>query len=179
VLWATPAVFIEYLVLISLYGQVSGLGDLMISLQISALPGSYAILLALASPRLIQPGALPATDFPAGYYVYTGSAGGPGCIRARLMRHVLGAGKKHWHVDWLRQASIPVACWFKTGDAPLECKWIQRLMQLEGFFFPLAGFGASDCRYRCPAHLIGFYQLPDIASLSVLFECDEPPVLCK
>ena len=37
-----------------------------------------------------------------------------------------------------------------------ECGCLQRLAALPEAFFPLAGFGASDCRGGCRAHLVAF-----------------------
>jgi hypothetical protein len=42
----------------------------------------------------------------------------------------------------------------------LECLWSQALATQSGAFLPASGFGASDCRAGCAAHLVGFELLP-------------------
>ena len=45
-----------------------------------------------------------------------------------------------------------------TNGARLECTWVKRLLALLGASAPAPGFGSSDCRNGCPAHLV---RLPD------------------
>jgi hypothetical protein len=49
--------------------------------------GSYALFLSLLHQVHLAVGRLGAFDFPAGAYVYLGSANGPGGLRARLAHH--------------------------------------------------------------------------------------------
>lgn len=104
-------------------------------------------------------GALGAFHFPAGWYVYVGSAHGPGGVDARLRRHRSPRKALRWHVDYLRAA----ARWVEAWAAPLardgECEWARRLAQLPGAQIPAPRFGASDC--RCPGHLVHFPARPD------------------
>ena len=120
--------------------------------------GAYALVLRMERPALLRVGALGEASFPAGVYVYLGSARGPGGIQARLGRHLRGSSRPRWHVDYLRAVAVPVA-WAVTTDPapglPWECAWSQRLAALPEAWIPLPGFGASDCRQGCPAHLIG------------------------
>ena len=100
--------------------------------------------------------------FPAGDYIYLGSAQGPGGLRARLGRHLLGSGKHHWHIDHLRAATQVRGFGYQirlveSGVAPhlpLECVWSQKLAALSGVNLPVPDFGASDCRSGCRAHLV-------------------------
>ncbi len=129
------------------------------------LPGAYWLVLYLAAPARLAVGRLGNTVFPAGWYVYTGSARGPGGVRARLGRHLRGSPRRRWHIDALRAVSQPVACGWTTApdpSPPWECRWAQALAAAPGAFIPLAGFGASDCRHHCPAHLVGFITLPSL-----------------
>jgi Uri superfamily endonuclease len=132
-----------------------------------AATGSYAIEIVLDRAAGIRVGKLGEHNFQAGNYVYCGSANGPGGLRARLSRHLLGAEKMHWHVDYLRQAGSVQSMVYQlnetsahviesenNGFMPLECAWSQRLSQLGGASIPVPGFGASDCRSGCRAHLI-------------------------
>lgn len=123
-------------------------------------PGAYAVVLCLGRPTRLRVGALGEAEFPAGVYVYLGSARGPGGVRARLGRHLRGVGRPRWHVDALRAVAQPIAWGYTTAPPPglpWECAWSQHLLAAHPHaFVPLPGFGASDCAHGCPAHLVGF-----------------------
>ncbi len=123
--------------------------------------GTYALVLTLAHACVLDAGALGKVHFPASTYVYLGSAHGSGGLRARLGRHVAGQGKRHWHIDVLRRAARVVGFVYalQTADSwpghmRLECVWSQALSMAPGVLIPVLGFGASDCRSGCPAHLV-------------------------
>jgi Uri superfamily endonuclease len=134
-------------------------------------PDTYALLLKLDKQERITVGKLGIFDFPAGYYLYVGSALGPGGLRARLARHRRGSenssqssssqrGKKlHWHIDYLLQRVQLVEVWHVVSEERLECKWSEVAIRLPGAQVPVQGFGSSDC--RCPAHLIYFSARPN------------------
>lgn len=117
---------------------------------LTSAPGLYALALRLLARTEIAVGALGAHVFPAGPYVYVGSAWGSGGLSARLGRHLRGGGKRHWHVDALRARAEPVAIWWAEG-ARDECAWAQRLLADPGAQVIVPRFGASDC--TCAAHL--------------------------
>ena len=72
--------------------------------------GSYLILLELPHPRRITVGALGTRDFPAGFYVYVGSA--QRGLSRRIARHRRKRGSSlHWHVDYLRREASVVDSW--------------------------------------------------------------------
>jgi Uri superfamily endonuclease len=131
---------------------------------ISRLPvpaGSYVLQLHLSRAHQIQVGKFAQAIFPAGEYIYLGSALGPGGLRARLGRHLRATGKHQWHIDYLRSVADVHAMGYglardEAGNQPMECAWSQALVNLPGAFIPLAGFGAGDCRSGCQAHLVGF-----------------------
>jgi Uri superfamily endonuclease len=131
-------------------------------------PGVYAVHFRLQSPVSLTIGSLGIHLLAAGEYIYVGSARGAGGIRARLGRHLRGSRKVRWHVDFLRSVSqveafayeileekgdLPV---FKKAAVPAECRIIQAICQWDRAYIPVAGFGASDCRHGCAAHLVGF-----------------------
>jgi Uri superfamily endonuclease len=127
--------------------------------------GVYALEFALDRAHAVRIGRLGQAWFPAGEYVYVGSACGPGGLRARLGRHLRrGAGKKfHWHIDYLLPFAQPrlfcygvVSPGLLAGCRRLECNWSQFLLDLPGASAAMKGFGASDCRSGCPAHLVAF-----------------------
>lgn len=130
-------------------------------------PGTYALILTLKSPRTVSIGKLGEFTLLGGYYLYLGSAYGPGGLRARLGRHLRGSDQAHWHIDELRQIAA-VAGWgytvarvAKKTIPPVECQWSQLLAGYPSASIPVPKFGASDCRSGCPAHLIYF---PDPAA---------------
>jgi Uri superfamily endonuclease len=89
--------------------------------------------------------------FPAGLYVYTGRAARG--LRARVLRHVRGAARKHWHIDYLlsrREVRIERVALAST-DPDEECA-VNRAAAGKGRC-PVQAFGASDCKKRCEAHL--------------------------
>lgn len=125
-------------------------------------PGTYAIVLRLESGRAIRVGRLGYFDFPIGYYLYLGSALGPGGLAGRLGRHLaLDAGQRrpHWHIDYFRRQARIQALWYITGTARREHDWAELAAQLDGASIPAPRFGASDC--RCPSHLYHFTITPD------------------
>jgi Uri superfamily endonuclease len=119
-------------------------------------PGTYALQLHLANPIEREIGKLGRISFPAGEYIYIGSAFGPGGLRARLGRHLHLLKKPHWHIDYLLPPAQPVGFWAITLSAHLECIWVTALMTLPGAYFPARELGSSDCRNGCPAHLLAF-----------------------
>ena len=54
-----------------------------------------------------------------------------------------------------------------AGTTRLECVWVKRLIALDGTSVPAPGFGSSDCRNGCPAHLV---QLPGALKPAALEE---------
>ena len=124
--------------------------------------GTYALILALDSPRQIAIGRLGNYDLHAGYYLYLGSARGAGGLRARLGRHLRGNGRPHWHIDYLRKITTVQGWGFRVSAAaekntnPMECAWSQWLGNTPGASIQVPRFGASDCRSGCQAHLIHF-----------------------
>ncbi len=127
------------------------------SVKIPPEPGSYILLLHLADGKTISIGRLGAFPFPAGAYLYLGSAFGPGGLAARLRRHLAGTGRLHWHIDYLRQEATPAQIWY-IQDRRREHAWAKVIQGLSGASIPAPRFGASDC--RCPTHLFHFPELP-------------------
>lgn len=89
-----------------------------------------------------------------GIYYYVGSAKGPGGLRARINRHLRGAKKLHWHIDYLltNQASIVTHVVYAETEKP-ECVLVPVLERL-GATHIARGFGSSDCKYKCFSHLL-------------------------
>lgn len=121
-----------------------------------AAPGIYALALRLAEPLTLTI-RRQFYSLPSGIYIYVGSAYGPGGIRARLGRHLRSVGRPHWHIDSVRAVAEIIGWHYARRSASYECKWAQTLAARADTTIPVPGFGASDCRSGCAAHLI---QLP-------------------
>lgn len=115
--------------------------------------GTYLLIFRVESPISFTAGRLGAYTLSPGTYLYIGSAQGPGGLAARIGRHLRAEKRQHWHVDALT-ASLPVAAVGVTaGPERLECAWVRHLLA-GGARAPIPGFGSSDCRAGCPAHLL-------------------------
>jgi len=122
------------------------------------------LVLRLPRPTTIGVGRLGRVRFPAGWYVYAGSARGPGGLAARISRHLRSPKPLRWHVDYLRVDAQPVQIWYALGARRRECSWAQALSGLPGASIPVPHFGASDC--HCPAHLVHFAASPDLGGFA-------------
>ena len=144
--------------------------------------GTYALVMALKSEAAIIVGRLGRSGgtggeseitFPAGYYVYFGSARGG--LSARVGRHLKREKRFHWHIDYLLQFAEVVEVWYSPEGAEVEwgerkevkgaggvrkkeCLWCQVARGMPQGQILIPGFGSSDC--RCPAHLVYFPAPP-------------------
>lgn len=115
-------------------------------------PGAYLLLIGVARPLSLTAPRFADTTLPAGWYVYAGSANGPGGLRARVARHLRADKRAHWHVDHLTQGATVLALGFPGAG---ECALADRLAAAPRFVAPLPGFGSSDCA-RCVSHLVAW-----------------------
>jgi len=122
-----------------------------------AAPGTYVLVLSCRSERRIRVGRLGPFRLRPGYYLYVGSAFGPGGLRARIGHHRRRALRPHWHIDYLRRYARLEAVWCAPG-VRAEHEWAAAIAALPGAR-GAPGFGSSDC--SCPAHLFWFAVLPD------------------
>ena len=121
-------------------------------------PGTYALLIEVSAPLELTVGMLGLVRLPPGSYAYVGSAHGPGGLNGRLARHMRRDRRRHWHIDYLTEIESTSYVHFKADARRLECLWLQRLLGLAGASALAPGFGSSDCRNGCLAHLV---RLPD------------------
>ena len=121
-------------------------------------PGTYVLVLSSRSTDLIQIGRLGALQLQSGFYVYVGSALGPGGVRARLAHQLKLSGRPHWHIDYLRLHTRVEDVWYRLDTRRLEHVWAKRIGLAEGASVPLVGFGSTDC--GCESHLFFFPQRP-------------------
>ncbi|MDP1959420.1 MAG: GIY-YIG nuclease family protein [Methylotenera sp.] len=107
---------------------------------------TYQLTIQVRQDSTIQIGKLGAFHFPAGYYVYTGSA--KRNLEARIQRHLSKEKRLKWHIDYLLHAPevevIKVGRWTES-----ECEVNQ---QVHGNVL-IPRFGATDCHSGCGSHL--------------------------
>ena len=112
--------------------------------------GVYQLWIMLRRPIDIGIGALGVIHLTRGMYIYTGRASRG--LRARVLRHVQGAKRLHWHIDYLlaegtaRIEKVTLASTNPEDECRVNCRtaddWVAT-----------PGFGSSDCRSGCPGHL--------------------------
>ena len=125
-------------------------------------PGTYAIVLTPNSERVIRIGKLGMLKLQAGYYIYIGSAFGPGGLAARIAHHKRISKRPRWHIDYLRAATEIIELWYTYDFRPMEHNWAETLGGARGAWAPFPGFGSSDC--NCKAHLYFFQSKPTIVT---------------
>ncbi len=122
-------------------------------------PGTYLLVLRADSSRRIAIGRWGMLDVRPGYYLYAGSAFGPGGVSARVARHCRETQVRHWHVDYLRKVTAPVEVWYGCGSRDLEHRWAEIVGDTCGVL-SVPGFGCSDC--GCESHLFTSAGKPDV-----------------
>jgi sugar fermentation stimulation protein A len=120
--------------------------------------GSYLIVLEIPKETAVETGSLGRIHFKPGWYVYAGSA--MKNLTQRISRHQRKIRKqKHWHLDYLVPFSRgPITALPIRSYRNLECALSRELLGLGGK--PVTGFGSSDCKNHCPAHLYYFPNSP-------------------
>lgn len=118
---------------------------------------SYQLVFELTVGKRLNVGQLGTFDFPAGLYVYTGSA--TRSVLKRIHRHLSREKSCHWHIDTL---TLLTTCRFKAIrlSQQKECDLNQRTPG----WIVAPGMGATDCRHRCNSHLklmvLSGYRIP-------------------
>lgn len=132
--------------------------------MVSNEPGVYCLALRLDRGRRITVGRLGAFWFAEGWYLYVGSALGPGGLRGRLRRYLRAERRRHWHVDHLLDHARVVQVLWAEWPERLECDWAGVARAWPEVQVPVPGFGASDC--RCPGHLVRLAKEPDYSEMA-------------
>ncbi len=146
---------------VSMYftGVRNGLAeDELTDIVIEPKPGTYALVLSSASNSPIQIGRLGTLQLQCGYYIYLGSALGPGGLRARIMHHQKPAAGPHWHIDYLRAQTELDSVWLNYDGKRHEHAWARAMQKVKNATIPLRRFGASDC--SCASHLYFMSRRP-------------------
>ena len=109
--------------------------------------GSYLLLIKLQKKSALRAGRLPKSVFPAGYYLYVGSA--MRGLSSRLARHRQKNKKIHWHIDYLTaEASHVLPIPIRSSERQ-ECEIAGALSSI--MQSGPREFGSSDC--ECITHL--------------------------
>lgn len=116
-------------------------------------PGSYLLFLYNRLYQRIEIGRLGRVVFSSGRHVYCGSAHGG--LLPRVLRHLRGDGKVHWHIDRLTERWEREGAMLFPLPGPGECQLAAMLASMPGVRPGPVGFGASDC--HCETHL---FRLP-------------------
>jgi len=140
--------------------------------MIPNLPGIYSLVVWLSKETTLRVGALGIQTLPSGYYVYTGSALGPGGLKSRIEYHVKKNKSRSgsvWHIDILlaHKSTTMIEVVTLHTMKQFECDMNQYIKERMGMEIPIIGFGASDCTKKCKSHLLFF---PDILKESALVQ---------
>jgi len=106
---------------------------------------TYQLNINISQPVTIVIGKLGTYHFPAGNFVYTGSA--KRNIDARIARHLRAEKTLRWHIDYLLAAPGVSITGVERFVEP-ECE----VNQLAAGVVPVKGLGASDCVRGCGSH---------------------------
>ena len=125
-------------------------------------PGTYAVVLRGQASAEVTVGQWGLLHVKPDYYVYVGSAFGPGGVRTRVERHYRKSKRRHWHIDYLCDALEPIGAWCSYAPNRLEHEWAAAFGQRDDYTC-IKGFGSSDC--RCDGHLFTTSKVPDCAEV--------------
>lgn len=121
-------------------------------------PGTYTLIFFSSIDKPVKIGKLGTLFLKSGFYVYVGSAFGPGGLKARIMHHFNHSSRPHWHLDYLSPVLDACEIWYTCDQTPREHQWATIHSQTRGALMPLPGFGSSDC--RCRSHLFFYKSKP-------------------
>ena len=110
--------------------------------------GTYVLVITLGSDLTTEVGALGTLSFPAGVYLYTGSA--LGGLDQRVSRHIRHEKTVKWHIDRLTVAADSVIAYESYPDYVPECELASMAGDC-GMVPSVDGFGCADC--SCRTHL--------------------------
>lgn len=139
--------------------EMSALYDLLAHLiGRRGIRGSYALFIRVPRPRVVKTRGR-AFFIKGGQYAYVGSARGPNGVYSRLTRHLRGAGKPFWHIDYLlAHAGRPFGFSIFSSDEKRIAYYLSKS------FNYVPGFGSSDDP-GCPSHL---FQIDDADEVNAL-----------
>jgi Uri superfamily endonuclease len=136
-------------------------GGRMMDGLVASLPrgkGTYALVMRNEPRRIVRVGALGEIRLESPWLVYVGSALGPGGLRARVGRHIIGSPNRRWHIDRVRAIADLVEVWWLESVERKECAWATAMATRRDWRIEVPRFGSSDC--RCEGHLLGARRRP-------------------
>ncbi|MCD6457413.1 MAG: GIY-YIG nuclease family protein [Thermoproteales archaeon] len=138
-------------------------------MEIPGEKGVYTLLIKIGEKIEADVGALGRVKLDEGYYLYVGSALGPGGLKARISRHFRKSKKLKWHIDLLlvSENSRIIGVFCALTNEKYECKIVKRLIEL-GATAPIKNFGSTDCSENCPAHLLKYDKLVTVIVANIL-----------
>jgi Uri superfamily endonuclease len=122
------------------------------------IPGTYALIFSSCRQEPRPVGKLGTLPLKPGFYIYVGSAFGPGGLKGRIGHHRQSHLRPHWHMDYLSPFLKLSEIWYTYDPFQREHQWAKTIASTRGASIPLVGFGASDC--RCKSHLYFFSARP-------------------
>ena len=123
--------------------------------------GCYFLVIENAPGKEITIGKLGTFTFPAGFYVYTGSA--MNSLKKRIGRHLSINKKLHWHIDYLLAETRIIFAGFIETKERIECQLNSIISGFDKAAALVPRFGSSDC--NCKTHLFHF---PGVENLSMI-----------
>jgi len=119
--------------------------------------GVYTLIIKFDGSK-IKIGSLGEHKLPSGYYAYTGSALGKGAqsLKGRILRHLRRNKKTKWHIDYLLMDERANVEWILLlpSEEQRECSINSSILENTEATIPVKDFGSSDCRSKCPSHLL-------------------------
>ncbi len=125
--------------------------------------GIYGLVVRVLQRSSLEIGRLGTFDFPAGFYVYVGSA--QNNLEHRIKRHLQREKKVRWHIDYLLPYGRVVSVHTYAGEKKKECVLSRKIGKMRDASAPVKGFGSSDC--SCYSHLYFFQHAPVISRLRI------------
>lgn len=118
-------------------------------------PGYYILVLEVPGRLEVNTRTNRRFVLDPGFYIYIGSARGPGGLIARVKRHFRRNKKLFWHIDHLTtKQSVRIVAVYTLVDMVDPQRDYESLLsvKLSRLLEPVRGFGASD-KPRDKAHL--------------------------
>ena len=131
----------------------------------SLVRGIYLFRFRLPQEREIRIGRLGSFTFPAGCYIYTGSALGGLDSRLRRHRELPCSGRLHWHVDYLSIGAVDKSFAVVRDVRSGECELNRAVGLIAQAEVVAPGFGSSDCSCASHLHYTGRPLWPDYPGL--------------
>ena len=139
--------------------------------------GTYALIFRLERNKSLTVGKLGRFLFRKGFYIYVGSAQGPGGLKGRINHHQNYCNKPHWHIDYLRTICNIEDIWVQRGQINHEHRWASFLKKSQTDQILIRGFGSSDC--SCLTHLFYFPNILKKSRFQEFVETDVESVHFK